>query len=90
MKNKEILEQILLDIDDKRHLIHEMQNFPLSYLIGLMDNIYSKYVPYDIQKKVNFNFGDKTLVKIFDESGLKAIRDALKAAINKAKDERIQ
>ena len=88
MNNNEILDEILLTIDDKRHTIYGMQNFPSICINSVMDDIYTAHMPDDIKKKVNFNFGDKSLEKIFGQCGLTAIREAQKAAIAKAKDER--
>ena len=88
MNNTEILEQILLAIDDKRQIIYLMQNYPTVCFNSVMDDIYTAHVPDDIKKKINCTFSDKSLIKIFGKGGVSAIRDAQKAAILKAKEER--
>lgn len=89
--NTEILEQILLAIDDKRHHLYEQldeDSFPA------MGQVYCQCIPNElyIETCELFDFSnfdeDEKLLHLFGDDGLTAIRDAQKAAIDKAKKER--
>lgn len=94
--NKEILDQILLAINDKRHQLYEQldeldEDAP--YLNEML-KIYTRCIPNElyIETCELFDFSnfdeDEKLLHLFGDNGLTAIRDAQKAAIDKAKEER--
>ena len=92
--NKEILEQILLAIDDKRHRLYEQLDELDDDSFPAMGEVYCQCIPNELYIKTCelFDFSDfdedKKLLHLFGEDGLGAIRNAQKAAIDKAKKER--
>ena len=94
MNNKEILEQILLAIDDKRHRLYEQLGELEDDSSPMMSEVYCQCIPNELYTETCelFDFSDfdedEKLLHLFGEDGLSAIRAAQKAAINKAKEER--
>ena len=83
MKNKEILEKILVAIHENKHALYLEREEPIW---EKMNDIYEECISTDLYIETLQNFGElddmDTLTHLFDESGLEAIRDAQANAIN--------
>ena len=88
MRNEKILEKILLAIDKNKHSLYKEKDFPTW---EKMNEIYEECIPFLLYIETIQNFTEiddmDTLIHLFDEEGLNAIRDAQGWAILNVEEE---